>query len=149
MEKITFKTEIAAPAETVWNALFGVENYPKWTQVFSEGSSVETDWKKGSKAFFTDGTGNGMVSRIEESIPNQFLSIKHLGELKDGKEDLDKDYGDALENYTLKETGGKTELTVDMQVKAEWKQFLDDTWPTALEKLKELAESSDKAHVET
>ena len=36
---------------------------------------METDWKKGSRAIFGDGKGSGMVSEIEEVIPNQFLSI--------------------------------------------------------------------------
>lgn len=52
MEKIKFKTTINAAKEQVWDVLFGVETYPKWTAVFAEGSQVETDWKKGSRAFF-------------------------------------------------------------------------------------------------
>ena len=101
MEKLKFKKEINASAEKVWEVLLGVSTYPLWTAVFAAGSTVETDWKKGSKAYFSDGKGHGMVSRIEENIPNQFISIKHLGEFKDGKEDLNKDWGEAFENYTL------------------------------------------------
>lgn len=149
MEKITFKIEVAASAKKVWDTLLGVETYPKWTSVFAEGSAVETDWKKGSRALFHDGTGNGMVSRIEENVPYQFISIKHLGEIKDGVEDLNKDWGEAFENYTLEELDGKTNLTIDLNIADEWKQFMDDTWPKALDKVKELAETADKAHVET
>ncbi|QPH39129.1 SRPBCC domain-containing protein [Pedobacter endophyticus] len=149
MEKITFNISIAAPAKSVWNTLLGVETYPKWTSVFAEGSAVETDWQKGSKALFHDGTGNGMVSKIEENIPYRFISIKHLGDVKDGIEDLNKGWGDAYENYTLEESDGKTNLNIELNVVKEWAEFMNDTWPQALEKVKELAETAGKAHVET
>jgi len=140
MEKIEFKKEVKASAEKVWDILLGKDTYPKWTSVFAEGSSVETDWKKGSNAIFGDGTGNGMVSRIEENIPFKFLSIKHLGEIKDGKEDLDKNWGDAYENYTLTEKDGHTILDIELNISNDWKDYMNDTWPKALALVKELAE---------
>lgn len=147
MEKIEFKSTINASAKKVWDVLFGVESYPKWTAAFAEGSSVETDWKKGSRAVFGDGSGNGMVAVIEENIPNQYLSIKHLGEIKDGKENLNQDWNGSLENYTLQEKNGQTELTIDMDISDEWKAYFEETWPKALNKVKELAEN--EYHVET
>ena len=140
MEKLKFKKEINASAEKVWEVLLGVSTYPLWTAVFAAGSTVETDWKKGSKAYFSDGKGHGMVSRIEENIPNQFISIKHLGEFKDGKEDLNKDWGEAFENYTLETVDGKTLLTIDLQISKDWVDYMEKTWPAALEKVAELAE---------
>ena len=140
MEKLKFKKEINASAEKVWEVLLGVTTYPLWTAVFAAGSTVETDWKKGSKAYFSDGKGHGMVSRIEENIPNQFISIKHLGEFKDGKEDLNKDWGEAFENYTLETVEGKTLLTIDLQISKDWVDYMQKTWPAALEKVAELAE---------
>ncbi|RDC56369.1 SRPBCC domain-containing protein [Pedobacter chinensis] len=148
MDTIEFKTEINATPEKVWDVLFGVDTYPKWTSVFAEGSTVETDWKKGSRAIFSDGKGDGMVARIEENIPNKYMSIKHLGEIKDGKEDL-KDWENALENYTLEEKDGKTTLKIDMGIIDDWRDYFEKTWPKALDKVKELAEDSEKFHVET
>ncbi|MBO9673668.1 MAG: SRPBCC domain-containing protein [Sphingobacteriaceae bacterium] len=148
MEKIKFKSTINASTEKVWDVLFGVESYPKWTAVFAEGSKVDTDWKKGSKALFHDGKGDGMVAIIKESIPNQYLSIKHIGEIKDGKETL-HDWGESLENYTLEDKDGKTELTIDMDITEDWKAYFEKTWPKALEKVKELAEKRSEYHVET
>jgi len=147
MEKIQFKTTINASAEKVWDVLFGVKTYPEWTSVFAEGSGVETDWKKGSKALFTDGSGCGMVAVIAANIPNQFMSIKHLGELKDGKEKL-HDWGESLENYTLEEKDGRTGLTIDMNIIEDWKAYFDETWPKALDKVKEIAEKQHN-HIET
>ena len=111
MEKQEFKISIDAPKEKVWNILWGKNTYPVWTSVFAEGSSVETDWKKGSRAVFHDGQNNGMISSIAENIPNEYMSIKHLGTLKNGVEDMDspetKEWAGALENYTLKNADGK------------------------------------------
>lgn len=146
MEKQQFKITIDAPREKVWDVLWNDSSYPEWTSVFSEGSRAETDWKKGSKVLFLSGTGEGMVSRIEENIPNEFMSFKHLGTVKDGVEDIDsekaKEWSGSLENYTLKTVNGKTELTVDMDITDEYKDYFLTTLPKALEKVKELAEKS-------
>jgi len=139
MEKIKFKTTINASKEKVWDVLFGVESYPKWTAVFTEGSQVETDWKKGSRAVFGNGTGNGMIAVIHENIPNQFLSIKHIGEIKDGKEAL-HNWGESFENYTLNETDNQTELLIDIDIVEDWAECFQETWPKALAKVKEIAE---------
>lgn len=144
MEKQHFKTNINAPREKVWDILWGDETYKAWTSAFSEGSHVQTDWKKGSKALFLDGKGSGMVAMIEENIPNEYMSIKHLGEVKDGVEDTTsdkvKEWAGAHENYTLKNVNGATELLVDMDINEEWKSYFEKTWPVALEKVRELAE---------
>jgi Activator of Hsp90 ATPase homolog 1-like protein len=146
MEKQQFKVSIDAPREKVWNILWGNTSYPEWTAAFAEGSRVETDWKKGSKALFLDAKNEGMVSTIAENKPNEYMSIKHLGVVKDGVEDLDsektKEWAGALENYTLKTVSGKTELTVDMDITDEFKDYFLKTWPKALEKVKELAEKN-------
>ena len=147
MKKMTFDTEINAPREKVWDVLWGKESYPLWTAPFAEGSRVETDWQKGSKALFLDGNNRGMVSRIADNVPYQFMSIEHLGEYKDGVEDYDsdsvKDWAGARENYTLKESNGTTHLLIAMDMGGADEKMLDyfeKTWPTALKKVKELAE---------
>ena len=146
MTKQEFKTTINAPKEKVWDTLWNDSTYPEWTSVFAEGSRAETDWKKGSKVLFTDGKGSGMVSRIADNRPNEYMSIEHLGYLKDGKEDLEsedvKKWAGAHENYTLKNVDGKTELIVDMDITDEYKDYFIKTWPVALEKLKEIAEKN-------
>lgn len=144
MEKQTFNITIRATPAEVWNTLFGETTYPLWTAPFAEGSSVETDWKEGSKALFLDGKGQGMVSMIAKNIPNEYMSIKHLGFYKDGVEDMDseevKKWAGAMENYTLKPSNGNTELLIDMDISEDYKDYFNNTWPKALEKVKELAE---------
>jgi Activator of Hsp90 ATPase homolog 1-like protein len=146
MEKQEFKISIDASRNKVWDTLIGEESFRKWTSAFAEGSHAKTDWKKGSKALFLDSKNEGMVSTIAENIPNEFLSIKHLGIVKNGVEDLDsaetREWAGSLENYTLKTVNGKTELTIDMDVTEEHKDYFKNTWPKALDKLKKLAEES-------
>ena len=146
MQKLNFSIKIKAPKERVWSVLLDDETYRSWTSVFSPGSHAVTDWKEGSKALFLDGKGQGMVSEIAENKPNEYLSIKHLGIVKDGVEELDSDavkgWAGALENYTLKESGGTTELKIEMDSDDEFKEYFLKTWPSALEKVKELSESN-------
>ena len=144
MEKHEFKILINASPQKVWDVLWGENSYPMWTSVFAEGSKAETDWKEGSKVLFLDGKGQGMISFIEEKRANEYMSFKHVGTVKDGKEDIDsketREWAGAKENYTLKPINGKTELIVDMDIAEEYKDYFLKTWPKALEKLKELAE---------
>jgi len=145
MEKQEFKIAIDAPREKVWKILWADDTYRAWTAPFSEGSHAITDWKKGSKVLFLDGKGMGMVSTIDETIPNEYISFKHLGVVKNGVEDTDseevKEWAGAHENYTLKEESGRTELVVDMDINDTFKDYFSATFPKALQVVKELAES--------
>ncbi len=144
MEKQEFKIAIDAPREKVWNVLWEDGSYRAWTAAFSEGSHAVSDWKKGSKVLFLDGKGMGMVSRIDDTIPNEYMSFEHVGYVKDGVEDLSSDevknFAGAHENYTLKDVGGRTELIVDMDINDQYKDYFSQTFPKALAKVKELAE---------
>jgi len=46
-----------------------------------------------------------------------------------------------LENYTLKSVDGKTELLIDLDVTDGIEEYMSDTWPKALQKVKDLAET--------
>lgn len=148
MEKIKFETIINAPAEKVYKAMLEDKTYREWTAEFNPGSHYKGSWEKGSKILFigSDQEGNvgGMVSRIEENIPDKFVSIKHLGILKGDKEITSgpevEGWGDALENYTFIEENGKTRLRIEMDSNQEFKSYFEETWPKALKKLKEISE---------
>jgi hypothetical protein len=146
MEKINFSTTINASKQKVWNTLWDDANYRKWTSVFSPTSYVKTDWKEGSKVLFLDGQGSGMVSRIEANKPHEFMSFQHLGEVKEGVEDTEsekvKGWAGAHENYTLKENNGSTELIVELDANDDFKSYLMETFPKALEQVKALSENS-------
>ncbi|WP_447636867.1 SRPBCC family protein [Flavobacterium microcysteis] len=144
MKRQEFSIELDAPREKVWDILWGKETYPQWTAPFSEGSRAETDWKEGSKVLFLNADNEGMVARIAKHIPNEYMSIEHIGVMMDGIEHTENeksnDWAGALENYTLKTVNGKTLLLVDMGVTEEYEDFFNETWPVALGKIKELSE---------
>ena len=145
MQKINFSTKINATKEKVWKILWDDETYRKWTSVFTPGSYAESDWKEGSKILFLDGNGSGMVSKIETNRPNEFMSFKHLGEVKNGVEDTESDkvkgWAGAHENYTLKQVNGITELSVDIDMNDEYKEMFMKIFPKALEQVKILSEN--------
>jgi hypothetical protein len=143
-----FNINISASREKVWNTLWDETTYPEWTSVFAQGSRAETDWKKGRRALFHDGKNTGMVSTIVENKPNEFMSIKHLGIIKNGVEDPDneenKQWAGAIENYTLREADGETSLHVEISgadIPREFEDYFLQTWPKALDRLKEPSEN--------
>lgn len=144
MQMLHFTISINAPKEKVWHTMLDDKTYRKWTTAFSEGSHYKGSWEKGSKMQFLGPDGMGMFSKIEENIPYEFISIEHLGYIKDGKEDLKskeaKVMAGAYENYTLKEKDEITNLSIDADMPEEYKEMFEDMWPKALLKLKELAE---------
>ena len=144
MKRKQFKTTINASREKVWEVLWNDETYPKWTAPFIEGSHAETDWEEGSKVLFLGPERNGMVSRIKSKKVNAFMSFAHQGIVKNGEEDTKseevKSWKGALENYTLKDVNGKTELTMDVDIADEYLENFQKAIPKALQKVKELSE---------
>ena len=149
MQKLHFSIIINAPKEKVWNAMLEDKTYREWTTAFNQGSYYKGDWSMGSKILFLgpnpDGSGEaGMVSRIAENKPYEFISIEHLGIVKDGVEDTTSDeakkWAPAFENYTFKEVDGGTELLVDMDSEDSFVKMFQEMWPKGLQKLKEIAE---------
>ena len=149
MKKIQFKTEINAPKEKVWDTMLNDATYRQWTKSFDPNSYYEGSWQKGSKIKFLgpaeNGKTSGMFSEIAENIPYEFVSIKHLGIIKDGVEDTTseeaKSWSPAFENYTFKDNGGKTELLIEMDADEKYSGMFNEMWPKALKRLKELCEN--------
>ena len=140
-----FSTVIHAPKEKVWQVLWGQTTYPVWTEPFGEGSRVETDWEEGGKVLFLAAEKGGMVSRIAKKQENEFMSFEHLGMVdENGIEDLEsekvKAWAGSLENYRLEEKDGKTELYVEVEVDDSYKGFFQNSFPTALQRVKEMSE---------
>lgn len=151
MKTLTYKVEINAPKEKVWDTMLGKDTYKQWTGAFHEGSDYEGSWEQGSKIRFIgpddEGKVSGMTSQIVENRPYEYVSIEHLGEIIDGKDVLDsemaKAFAGAHENYTFTEDNGVTTVTVDLEDAGMPQEMVDmfaDMWPKALNKLKELCE---------
>jgi hypothetical protein len=150
MEKLRKTIFINAPRKRVWDVMLSDDTYRQWTEAFHPGSYFRGDWSKGSKILFLGpnpgGSGEGgMVSRIRDNKPHEFISIEHLGIVRDGVEDTEseeaKKWAPAYENYTFADRDGGTELTIDMDVDEKGKQNFEAMWSAALARLKGLAES--------
>lgn len=151
METHHYSIHINAPKERVWSTMLNQDTYREWTRAFNEGGRFEGNWDQGSKMLFIGpdpetGKEGGMVSRIKENRPHEFISIEHLGIMKEGVEDTTseeaKKFAPAFENYTFTERDGGTEVSVDMDVAEEFADFFKETWPKALAKVKEISEES-------
>ena len=151
MQRLQFNISIHAPVAVVYNRMLGIDNkstYEQWTALFNPTSTYEGDWNKGSKMLFVgvdvEGRKSGMVSMIVENIPNQFVSIQHKGELKANEEvtsgpEVDK-WANGFENYTFGANDNSTTLTVDLDTVEQCLGYMNDVYPKALEKLKEICE---------
>lgn len=147
MQKKHYSIIINAPREKVWDTMLGRETYREWTKVFSPGSDYSGSWDQGSEIRFIGsdgGGGSGMLARIKENRPYEFISIEHYGMIENGVVDTTSDkvkaWAGAHENYTFVERDGGTEVLVDMDVEDQYAQMFDDMWPRAMQTLKELAE---------
>src|SRR5687768_13856991 len=146
MQKLHFSVVVNAPKEKVWHAMLDAESYREWTRAFNEGGYYQGSWEKGSKILFLGpdpetGKEGGMVSRIADNKPYEFLSIEHLGIVQNGVEDTTSEaarkWAPAYENYTFKGKDGATEVLVDVDMEDEHAEMFKNMWPAALERLKE------------
>ena len=149
MQKLHFSMLINAPKDKVWHAMLDDQPYREWTNAFNEGSYYKGSLEKGSKILFlgpdpNTGEEGGMVSRIAENKPYEFISIEHLGIVQNGVEDTTSEaarkWAPAFENYTFNDKDGATEVLVDIDVEDEHVQMFNEMWLKGLRKLKELAE---------
>jgi uncharacterized protein YndB with AHSA1/START domain len=144
MKKIHYQTEINCPKEQVFFIMLDKEHYREWTAEFNPTSHYEGDWEEGNNILFLGetevGEKAGMYSLIEKLVPNEFISIKHLGMLEKGKETSFDD--EIYENYYLEDKNGSTLLKVEMDTEDDWIEYFGKTWPKALQKLKEVCEAN-------
>ncbi|HRH01862.1 MAG TPA: SRPBCC domain-containing protein [Bacteroidia bacterium] len=151
MKKLQFKVSINSPVSKVYDRMLGITSkstYEQWTAVFNPTSTYEGNWEKGSKILFIGvdekGEKGGLVSRIVDNSLNRFVSIQHYGLVKAEQEitegpDVEK-WANGFENYSFDEINGITMLRVDLDTTEDFVNFMNDAYPKALEKLKEICE---------
>ncbi len=151
MKKLQFKVNINAHVTKVYDFMLGFSSkstYEQWTALFNPTSTYEGTWDKGNKILFIGvdekGEKGGMVSRIVENIPKRFVSIQHYGlyqadkEITEGPE-VEK-WANGFENYSFEENNGSTTPTVDLDTTEDFLDYMNETYPKALDKLKEICE---------
>ena len=151
MQKMNYAVSIPADANKVYRAMLGLDNiddYNAWTSEFNPTSTYRGSWDKGAAIQFvgtdSEGKEGGMVSEIADNDPGKFVSIRHLGVLKDGKEILDgpevEGWAGSLEEYRFEESDGITKLTVTVDVHEPYIDYFNEKYPKALDRLRERLE---------
>ncbi len=146
MKDLTFTIDIAAPVARVWECMLDPLTYRDWTRAFCEGSYYEGNWAQGSRMRFLDPDGNGMEAVVEENRTHERVALKLVGDLTEGRPTPGSTMGDrpAHEIYEFSAAGpARTQLVILLKG---WDDGFADMmagmWPTALQRLKTLAEST-------
>jgi hypothetical protein len=152
MNTLQYTIKINAPVKKVYDVMLGISNistYEQWTAMFNPTSTYEGNWNKGSKMLFVglDQKGNkgGMVSEIADNITNKYISIRHYGLVQANMEitagpEVEK-WANGFENYTFEENNGVTNIAIELVgLTEDLIQYMNDSWPKALNKLKEVCE---------
>jgi hypothetical protein len=151
MEKLHFSKSIKAPVDKTYDMMLGLTDkstYESWTYLFNPTSSYEGAWNKGDKILFVGvdehGEKGGMVSEIEENIPHRFVSIRHYGLLKGDQEITEgpevEQWANGFENYSFDEVNGITTVRVELETTEDFVDYMNEAYPKALDKLKEICE---------
>jgi uncharacterized protein YndB with AHSA1/START domain len=146
---LNYSIDIQSPVQKVYETMLGDEGYRQWTSVFNNTSHFVGSWEKDADIQFLgcDANGNpgGMISRIKENIPNRLVSIEHLGIIENGETFTSgpkvDSWAGAMENYGFSEDDGITTVKVSVDTGSGWDDYFNNTYPKALEKLKEICEA--------
>lgn len=145
METLNYEIHINAPIQKVWDLLWNPVNYGEWTKFFSPDSHMKTDWTIGGRTYFTDSSGDGMVSTIKSLNEPTEVVFSHLGVIKNGIEDTEskevKDWSGAEEQYFLRAIDeNTTELRAIVHVYSEYEDMMNKGFIKGFEVLKNRAE---------
>ena len=145
LQSIVYSIEINASANKVWDALWQIENYEKWTACFHEGSTMKSDWEIGGKTLFLDAKGDGMISTIKSLHKPHEVVFLNLGCIVNGVstsfKDMMPEYTDAEEGYFLKEENNKTVLSTATQTIPEHIEMMQNGFVKGFEIVKQIAEA--------
>jgi hypothetical protein len=153
MKKTIIKSiNVDAPKMIVWDVLTNDSFTRIWYAAFSDGSHAITDnWQEGSTVLFVDDTQSGLIAKVVQNKRGEVLSVEHVGQVVDGKEDYESPVAQALkgglETYRLKEVDGQTKLTIECDMDQTMFESMSALWDKALEKLQSLAEGIGQSQV--
>jgi uncharacterized protein YndB with AHSA1/START domain len=146
MKDLQFSIDIAASTARVWDCMFDPTAYRDWTSAFAEGSYFEGVWATGRRLRFLDPQGFGMEAVVDEAVTHEVMSLRLVGEIKGGRPVADSALSrtPAHERYVFTALpAGGTHLVIHLQSWDDgFTDFLQTTWPQALDRLKALAEST-------
>jgi hypothetical protein len=147
METLSYEKVINAPKQKIWDILWSPETYGEWTQFFSPGSVMKSDWQVGGKTYFLNAEGKGLISTIDSLEQPDQVIFKHLGTVdKEGNEDTRSkevmEWSGFFEKYILIDFDGRTKLHIEIQTEKDWREYMDNGFTKGLEVIRNLAEGN-------
>ena len=137
-----FTATIQAPKQKVWRTLWQDDTLREWAGIIDPGTHMVGKLTPGAEVQFISGNGFGVTSLVKELTPCKYVLLLHEADTKDsGTQERAKEWTGGQESYSLKETNGNTTLTVAFDVPPELEAYFADTYPKALEVLRQLAEA--------
>ncbi len=143
MDKLLFDIIINATKEKVWNILWQDKSFREWAGIIDPGTYMVGDLTAGKEVqFISAENGYGVTSLVENVIPNESLVLKHKADTQEsGKQERDDEWTGGKESYSLVEKDRITTLTAEFDVPSQMIDYFNNTYPKALERVKELAEN--------
>lgn len=142
MKELQYKIQINAPKEKVWETLWSDDTFGQWAGLIDPGTYMIGDLKEGEEIqFLSAENGYGVTSLVEKCIPNEYLFLRHEADTKEsGEETREKQWTGGKETYSLHEENGITTLEFTVDIPEELVEIMNESYPKAFDKIKELAE---------
>ena len=142
MEEMRFSVKIKARKEKVWAVLWQDETLRDWAGVIDPGTYMVGEIKEGGVVQFNSSEGYGVASLVFRMIENEFILLRHMADTKNGGcENREKQWSGGRESYRLTEKNNMTTLEIVIDVPKELKKIMENRYPKALARIKELSEN--------
>ena len=141
MKEMQFEIEIHAPREKIWATLWQDRTFREWADLIDAGTYMVGDLEEGSTVQFISVEGYGVTSLVSALIPDAYVSFKHQADTQDeDSNSRDDQWTGGRESYTLMDDDSATTLTMSFDVPVELEKAMRESYPKALQKVKELSE---------
>lgn len=141
MKELQFSVVIHAPTQHVWDTMWQDENFRQWAGLIDPGTHMVGELLEGNEVQFISGNGYGVTSLVDSVKNGEYLLLKHSADTQDaGIQERDKQWTGGKEEYTLTEKGDTTILTIVFDSPVELEAIMNDSYPTAMARIKELSE---------
>jgi len=143
VKELQFSVDIQATNNVVWDTLWQDETFREWAGIIDPETYMVGELKEGNEVQFISAHGGyGVTSLVEALIPHEFLLLRHSADTQEsGTKEREDEWTGGKEAYSLKEENGTTTLTVIFDVPEEMETMFHESYPLALERIKQLAET--------
>ena len=145
IKKLVFSVEINTTVDDVWNIMWDKNSSTNWVQPFCEGTYYTGEILQGNRIHFLNPNGSGMYSDVGYLVPNKLIIFSHLGNISNFEEqpiDVEAEkWTGCFETYKYEEVDGNTVVTAEIDCVPEYVDYMNNTFPLALQELKNISEN--------